>query len=88
MKENQVILTLGSDSMERLRRLQERTGAASMADMFEKALRTYESLANHLEQGSTFTMQQRNGEVIGIDFLIEIPQTKPHLTLVRTDSDD
>ena len=82
MSKHRLNLVLPERSMERLEDLKARTDASSVTEVVKNALMTYESLADHLAQGVTFSGKRPNGEAFDVEFLIDVARKKPHLTVV------
>ena len=79
-------LALPERSMQRLDGLKARTDAASIGEVIKNALMTYESIVDHLSKGATFFIRLPNGELRGVEFMIDV--AKPALTLVSDNSSD
>lgn len=75
-------LVLPERSVERLEDLKSRTDASSVTEVIKNALMTYESLAEHLSEGVTFTGRRPDGEVFAVEFMIDVEKKKPSLSLV------
>lgn len=75
-------IVLPERSTSRLESLKERTDASSVTEVIKHALMTYESLADHLEEGVVFTAQKPNGETFVVEFMIDVNRKKPHLQVV------
>ena len=65
-------LVLPDRSVQRLERLQELTGAGSATEVIRRALMTYESLAEHIRGGASFTVQKPGEEPYNVEFMIDV----------------
>jgi len=68
-------------SADRIHAIARLTGCDTAQEVISDALRTYESIALHLAKGVKFQAIMPNGEVVGVDFLIE--QQGPQLTVIE-----
>ncbi|MCA0943267.1 ribbon-helix-helix protein, CopG family [Salipiger pacificus] len=75
-------IALPERSVERLEALKERTDASSVTEVIKHALMTYESIADHLSEGVTFSGRYPNGETFAVQFLIDVPKKSPQLKVV------
>lgn len=75
-------IALPERSVERLQRLQALTGAATASEVIRRAVVTYEGIAEHLNSGATFYMTTRDGETVGVDFLIDVPGRRPPFMVI------
>ncbi|MCE6958739.1 hypothetical protein LAZ40_06720 [Cereibacter sphaeroides] len=64
-------LTIPPGTVERLEELRILTGAASITDVLNRALLTFEDLAGHVARGASFTMHEPNGRTAEVELLIE-----------------
>lgn len=83
MTKHRLNLVLPERSMDRLEDLKVRTDASSITEVVKSALMTYESLADHLAEGVTFSAQRPNGEVFAVEFMIDVEKKKPSLSVVE-----
>ena len=63
-------LALPSRSVERLERLKGMTEAGSITEVVKDALKTYDSLVNHLKDGSTFEVIKPDGSRVSVEFVV------------------
>lgn len=77
-----VNLSLPERSVERLEDLKSRTDAGSVTEVIKHALMTYESIADHLSEGVSFTGTKPNGETFSVEFMIDVPKKQQHLKVV------
>lgn len=77
-----VNIALPERSLRRLEELKMRTDASSITEVIKHALMTYESLAEHLSEGVTFTASKPNGETFAVEFMIDVQKKEPHLQAV------
>ena len=56
-------MDLPEKSLQRLQELKEKTEASSYADVMKSALRLYDALIREAEQGNTFQVRTKTGEV-------------------------
>lgn len=75
-------IVLPERSVDRLEVLKEITDASSVTEVIKHALMTYESLADHLQNGVTFTGHRTNGETFSVEFMIDVARKKPRLQVV------
>lgn len=75
-------IVLPERSVERLEALKDRTDASSITEVIKHALMTYESLADHLSDGVTFSGRYPNGETFGVEFMIDVHRNPPRLKVV------
>lgn len=75
-------IVLPERSIQRLEVLKDKTDASSITEVIKHALMTYESLADHLENGVTFTGHRSNGETFAVEFMIDVERKKPVLQVV------
>ncbi len=83
MTKHRLNLVLPERSMERLEELKAKTDASSVTEVVKNALMTYESLADHLSEGVTFSGRHPNGEVFSVEFMIDVARKKPSLSVVE-----
>lgn len=83
MTKQRVNLVLPERSIDRLEDLKNKTDASSITEVVKNALMTYESLAEHLSEGVTFTGRRPNGEVFAVEFMIDVEKKKPYLSVVE-----
>ena len=83
MTKHRLNLVLPERSMERLEELKDRTDASSVTEVVKNALMTYESLADHLSKGVTFSGRYPNGEIFNVEFMIDVERKKPSLSVVE-----
>ena len=76
-------LALPKRSAERLEHLKELTDAGSVTEVIKNAVMTYESIADHLREGTTFLARKPNGETVAVEFMIDVPRNKPELRVVN-----
>lgn len=79
-------IVLPERSISRLENLKDRTDASSVTEVVKHALMTYESLADHIGAGVTFTGHKPNGETFAVEFMIDVAIKEPHLHVVRLDN--
>ena len=72
MTKQRLSLVLPERSARRLEILKGKTDASSVTEVIKNALMTYESLAEHLEDGVTFTGTKPTGETFSVEFLIDV----------------
>lgn len=72
MNKQRLSIVLPERSAKRLEILKEKTDASSVTEVIKNALMTYESLAEHLEDGVVFTGTKPNGESFSVEFLIDV----------------
>lgn len=82
MTKQRLNLVLPERSIERLEDLKVKTDASSVTEVIKNALMTYESLADYLSEGVTFSGRHPNGEVFTVEFMIDVEKKKPNLSLV------
>mgnify|MGYP002714377159 CR=1 FL=1 len=82
MTKQRLNLVLPERSIERLEELKVKTDASSVTEVIKNALMTYESLADYLSEGVTFSGRHPNGEVFTVEFMIDVEKKKPSLSLV------
>ena len=82
MTKQRLNLVLPERSIERLEELEVKTDASSVTEVIKNALMTYESLADYLSEGVTFSGRHPNGEVFTVEFMIDVEKKKPSLSLV------
>lgn len=82
MTKQRLNLVLPERSIDRLEELKSKTDASSVTEVIKNALMTYESLAEHLSEGVTFTGRRPNGEVFAVEFMIDVAKKKPYLSVV------
>lgn len=75
-------IVLPERSVDRLEALKDRTDASSITEVIKHALMTYESLADHLSDGVTFSGRQPNGETFNVEFMIDVKRNPAHLKVV------
>lgn len=63
-------LALPDGSVKRLERLREMTEAGSITEVVKDALKTYDSLLNHLKNGATFEVVHPDGSRVSVEFVI------------------
>lgn len=83
MTKHRLNLVLPGRSIERLEELKQKTDASSVTEVVKNALMTYESLADHLSKGVTFSGRYPNGETFAVEFMIDVAREKPNLTVVK-----
>lgn len=82
MTKQRLNLVLPERSIERLEELKVKTDASSVTEVIKNALMTYESLADYLSEGVTFSGRHPNGEVFTVEFMIDVEKKKPSLSIV------
>ena len=75
-------MSLPERSVERLEELKTRTDAGSVTEVIKYALMTYESIADHLGEGVTFTGTKPNGETFSVEFMIDVQRKHHNLRVV------
>lgn len=75
-------LALPERSVQRLEHLKEITDAGSVTEVIKHAIMTYESLADYISEGTTFTARKPNGETFAVEFMIDVPRKSPDLRVV------
>ena len=75
-------IVLPERSVQRLDTLKDMTEASSVTDVIRQALMTYESLADLISQGITFTGQKPDGETFSVEFMIDVARKTPNLQVV------
>lgn len=76
-------LALPDRSYARLEELKVKTDASSITEVIKHALMTYESLADNLSEGVTFTATKPNGEALAVEFMIDVPRKQNNLRVVN-----
>lgn len=56
------------ETLNRLKHVQRKLGADSPTHAMSVALRVSESLADHLHEGSAFSLRRRDGEIFDVEF--------------------
>jgi hypothetical protein len=77
-------IVLPERSISRLEKLKDRTDASSVTEVVKHALMTYESLADHIGEGVTFTGHKPNGEAFAVEFMIDVAVKEPRLHVVAS----
>ena len=75
-------VVLPERSIQRLEILKDKTDASSVTEVIKHALMTYESLADHLGDGVTFTGHRPDGSAFAVEFMIDVARKQPHLRAV------
>jgi len=75
-------IVLPERSVDRLEALKDMTDASSVTEVIKHALMTYESLADHLQNGVTFTGHRPNGETFSVEFMIDVARKQPKFQVV------
>lgn len=83
MTKHRLNLVLPERSIDRLEELKVKTDASSITEVVKNALMTYESLADYLSEGVTFSGRYPNGEVFNVEFMIDVAKKKPSLSVVE-----
>lgn len=78
-------IVLPERSNARLENLKNITDASSVTEVVKHALMTYESLADHISEGITFTGHKPNGETFAVEFMIDVAVKEPHLRVVSSE---
>lgn len=67
-------LALPERTKARLEDLRDLTDAGSITEVVKQAILTHESIAKHLANGVTFTATKPDGEVLEVEFMIDVPR--------------
>lgn len=74
-----------SKSLQRINAIAKKTGVETPESVISDAVRTYESITDHLEKGTVFWAQSTDGEMVPVTFLrqpVRPNSGQEYLTLV------
>lgn len=70
LKTTRVQMELPQLSLDRLKKLREKTEASSYAEVTKRAYQIYESLVEYAENGVTFSIRDKDGNVRDLEMFI------------------
>ncbi|MEL7227530.1 MAG: hypothetical protein AAGL17_22535 [Cyanobacteria bacterium J06576_12] len=79
MTQKRLTLAFPERTIERLEHLKDLTSASSATDVVRDAIMVYESIAKHLTNGVSFHARKPSGELVEVEFMIDVPRQELRL---------